>query len=201
MHDANSTIPEPRSSPREPLDAETTAMIRRRALQISRQPGFTPDDVEDLQQELTRRLLQQRDRFRIEIGQWPGFVATLLEGQGRNLVRDRWARKRRPFGVIPLGTICGVDDDGLPLSLEQTITIDARHQHSLDDAGQRDLQLEVEAALASLPRRLQDVASRLGHQGIAQIARDLHIPRTTVYSLLSRIRHRFEAAGLRDYLK
>jgi DNA-directed RNA polymerase specialized sigma24 family protein len=59
---------------------------------------------------------------------------------------------------------------------------------------------DVATAIASLPEPLKDLAERLKHQTISEISRDLGISRSTLNHRLVRLRQRFEAMGMREYL-
>jgi transcriptional regulator of acetoin/glycerol metabolism len=58
----------------------------------------------------------------------------------------------------------------------------------------------VAGVLATLPDDLRDLAERLKRQSVSEVARELRVPRTTLYRNLERLRRHFADAHLRDYL-
>jgi RNA polymerase sigma-70 factor (ECF subfamily) len=59
-----------------------------------------------------------------------------------------------------------------------------------------ELQLDVQEALAGLPDDLRPIAERLQHVTPAELARELGMPPTTLYTLIARICHRFQRIWL-----
>ena len=56
-------------------------------------------------------------------------------------------------------------------------------------------------SLADVPDDKQrELCERLKYDSIAQIARDMQIPRTTLNAWIRKLRQRFESLGLKDYL-
>jgi RNA polymerase sigma-70 factor (ECF subfamily) len=51
-----------------------------------------------------------------------------------------------------------------------------------------------------LPDELRDLCERLRDDTMAEIAREMGVPRTTLYDRLSKLRDAFREAGLEDYL-
>jgi RNA polymerase sigma-70 factor (ECF subfamily) len=60
--------------------------------------------------------------------------------------------------------------------------------------------MDLGQAIASLPEELRDLCLRLHDSTMAEVAREMGIPRTTLYDRLSKLRDAFREAGLEDYL-
>ena len=60
--------------------------------------------------------------------------------------------------------------------------------------------MDLGQAIASLPEELRDLCLRLHDSTMAEVAREMGIPRTTLYDRLSKLRDAFREAGLTDYL-
>jgi RNA polymerase sigma-70 factor (ECF subfamily) len=60
--------------------------------------------------------------------------------------------------------------------------------------------MDLDRAIASLPDELRDLCERLRYDTMAEIAREMGVPRTTLYDRLSKLRDAFREAGLEDYL-
>jgi hypothetical protein len=58
----------------------------------------------------------------------------------------------------------------------------------------------MDAVLDQMPPHLQKLALLLAHHSKADAARQLGIPRMTLYTSIAAIRRRFEKAGLQRYL-
>ena len=56
------------------------------------------------------------------------------------------------------------------------------------------------AALDEVREYIRDLCVRLHDSTMAEIAREMGIPRTTIYDRLSKLREAFREAGLTDYL-
>lgn len=167
----------------QPLDADTAALIRRKARRLARSPGFTRSDREDLEQEIAARLLVRLARLKPQPRHRGAYLAGVVENIIRGVARDRRAAKRDPAREAPPGPA----EDAEPAARDELEGVERR--------------LDVRAAVAALPRPLRRIAERLTSAGVAEVARQLDIPRTTLYLRLREIRRRFEEAGLRDYLE
>jgi RNA polymerase sigma-70 factor (ECF subfamily) len=62
------------------------------------------------------------------------------------------------------------------------------------------MRMDIERVLNALPDDLRDLCERLRESNMAEIAREMGIPRTTLYDKLTKIRETFRKARLDDYL-
>ncbi|GAB6184576.1 sigma factor [Thermopirellula anaerolimosa] len=186
------------------LDSFAEWLIRRKARQLARLPGFTRSDREDIEQELRLKLLKHLASYDPQQGRRQAFVTALVERQAANLLRAKWAEKRDHRSVRSLSMVVAEDEEEGPVELAETISqrhLDARlgratrEEHEL-----AELVMDVRDVIAGLPPELGELAQRLKTDSLSQIARDLGVPRTTLADRVRKLRRCFEQAGLRDYL-
>ena len=63
----------------------------------------------------------------------------------------------------------------------------------------RDLAIDVAEVLAALPAELREIAEKLQHYSISELAERIDMPRTTINERVKDLRLRFQAAGLDKY--
>ena len=91
------------------------------------------------------------------------------------------------------------DAEGRKVELYQTLDASAgRPGRSEEEL--RDLRLDVQAAVASLPEHLRPWCKVFVELGIRKASRELHVPRCRLQRIKAEIRAAFEEAGLADYL-
>jgi RNA polymerase sigma factor (sigma-70 family) len=178
-------------------------LIYKKAMQLSRRPGFTPTDREDLAQALFACVQKQMHRYDAARGRVAAFLKTIVERSAATIARNRDAQKRDPRRECSLNCKYDLQDpvskeygSDLPESVRKR-----RTGEPLRSAIQTaELNLAIQDATAGLSETDQEVCQRLKHSPLAQIARDLNIPRTTLHASVRRIRERFERHGLDSYL-
>jgi RNA polymerase sigma factor (sigma-70 family) len=177
--------------------------IRRKARELSRQPGFSRSDREDLQQQLCVRVLERLPQFDPQQGCFNAFVKLIVRQFAANARRHNRAEMRDRTNDASLNVL--VDGEEGPLELAQTIgrhELNARlsrEERPVDEA--IDLATDVAQFVASLPTRLRHIAERLQERSPAQVAAELGVHLSTVYRDLKLLRERFAKAGLQEYLK
>jgi RNA polymerase sigma-70 factor, ECF subfamily len=172
-------------------DPAIAELIRSKAARLFGSTKLNPQDVEDLLQECRLELNRKLGRFDPDRGDPDAFVARVLRNFLANLLRNRLARRRDPRCVKSL---CRNDRDG---SFRDPADDRLRPHPRLDEA---ELRCDVRVAINSLPPNLRDLAVRLMDRSVSQAARELGVPRTTLHSLLRKLRAVFERHDLRDYL-
>lgn len=185
------------------LSKYAMALIRRKAKQLARQRGFTVNDEEDIQQMLVLKLLKHLPAYDATQSHPNAFVKTVVERYAASLLRNSRAEKRDRRRVCSLSTVVDHDDNG-PIELGETIgqrEQDARlGRASRDQYETADVAMDVTDVLPTLPAELRDLCERLKRKSITEVARDLNMPRGTLYESINKLRAHFEAAGLKDYL-
>ena len=180
------------------------SLIEVKARQLVGKAGYTQDDIKDIEQDLIQDLLERLPKFDSAMASLNTFADRVVSRRICNLLRDRQAGIR--------------DWRREAYSLDEEIETDAgstvRHEFiSQDEADLRTgrydrssaerahLQMDLDAVLASLTPELRQVADMLRTQSVAEVARELGIPRGTFRdNYLARLREAFAAKRLNDYL-
>lgn len=179
-------------------------VIKHKARQLVDTAGFTESDREDLEQELMLHVLERLPKFDATKATAKTFVARVIDRKVGKLIRHRNCQMRDPqredFSLNE-----HIDDgDGGTIERSQTIAADELDRRlfrrARSDQEAVELALDVEAMLQRLPDNLRRVCELLKTASIAEAARQLGLPRTTLHDQVKKIRKFFEQAGLRDYL-
>lgn len=179
-------------------------LIRHKARQLARNEGFTPQDIEDIRQDLIVDLLERLPKFDATKSAYNTFVDRIVNRKVARLMRDRNCEKRDPRREA-----CSLNeyiDDGEGGTVERSQTIAAEEadrrlgRQARSNQETAELVLDVEAVLKRLPDNLRTPCELLKTGSIADAARAMGVPRTTLNDHVKKLREFFEAAGLRDYL-
>jgi len=194
-----------RSKKQSDLNEYARKVIRHKARQLVGKYGFTWDDFDDLAQEMALDLLTRLPKFDCDRASLNTFIARVVDRRVSTLIRHR-KQAKRDFRR----EACSLDD---PMDNQDEAGTRRRDGVSQDEYDLRtgkqvrpnseriDLLLDLSFALADLPPELQDLAGRLRDRSISEIARDLHVPRATLYGIgIARLRKAFEDKGLGQYL-
>ncbi len=187
------------------LNGYARDVIRHKARQLIGKYGFTRDDYEDLQQEMMLDLLCRLVKYDPSKAALSTFVARIVDRKISTLIRHQHQGKRDyRRQVCPLDAPAdNRDDQGL--GLDEVLSQDAFDQevarHSRPAIERLDLSLDLSIVFDELPADLRHLAQRLQTRTVAEIARELGVPRSTLYERgISRLRKIFEDKGLREYL-
>jgi len=180
-------------------------LVRRKARKLVRHVRFNPADREDIEQDLLLALLKRLRKFNPSIAHYNAFATTVVERCVATMIEHRAAERRAPRQNN--GSLHVAVDDGKGNCVELLATIvdgqQKRHgaQRSRRVEESSDLANDVADGIADLPPRLREICEQLKHDTPAEVARNLRVGRATIYERISRIRVRFEKAGLHEYLK
>jgi len=185
-------------------DSFASQLIRQKARQLVRHPGFTKSDRPDIEQELAIELVQKFGQFDPDRARETTFVARVIENKAVSLVRARQAEKRhfRRNGKSLNENV----SDGDGGTVERAQTIDAanakRHtgQAPRSDEELARLRLDIDEVIVTLPADLGRLAKLLSEMSEYAASQQLGKSRRQVAKDVARLRERFEDAGLRDYL-
>jgi RNA polymerase sigma-70 factor (ECF subfamily) len=187
------------------LDGYARKVIRHKARQLIGKYGFTRDDYDDLQQEMMLDLLRRLGKYDPSRAGLSTFVARIVDRKVSNLIRHQ-KQEKRDFSVRVLPLDAEVDgQDGEPLGLDEVLSQDAYDDevggHDRPQFERLDLRIDLTLVLDDLPDDLRELARRLQTRTMAEIARELGMPRSTLYEKgIARLRKIFEDKGLREYL-
>jgi RNA polymerase sigma-70 factor (ECF subfamily) len=176
--------------------------VRKKVRQIVGKAGLTNQDRDDLEQELTHRLLSRFRSFDPHKGSAGAFLKTVGSRIVANLLRDQRARKRDRRLTQSLHVLVPSEDKAL-IELAQTISQreqDARlRQRHRTDQELADLAQDLQDILARLPPRLNALAELLKEKSLSAAARELGLSPTKAQLLLSLLRELLGRAGMQDY--
>jgi RNA polymerase sigma factor (sigma-70 family) len=184
------------------LDPCAAELIRRKAQHLVRRPGFSIQDYDDVAQDLTLLLLRRWPSFDPERGSPHAFITTVLRNAAANLLRDRVTRLRRQ------GRLCSLQDrvpgpDGRKIDRAETLGQEVagarRRNYPRPSAEVARLGSRVMELLDQLPPDLRELAELLKEHPLAEVARILAVPRTTLYARTRRLREWFGHRGLPDF--
>jgi RNA polymerase sigma-70 factor (ECF subfamily) len=174
--------------------------IRIKAKTLAGQLNASDDDRREFEQRLWECALRARSRHDPERGQWSTFLDRILANEVLNMI-EHWYTQKRSNERRAQGwnDVINQDDD-------DSLTFDETYSQE-DYFGQvgfgprpesetRDMRIDIAWALRRLPPDLRRIAEWLMHGSIADAARQLKIPRATLYGKIARIEKVFRKAGL-----
>ena len=188
--------------PREPVDPFARDLIRRKARRLVGRAGIKAQDRQDLEQELVAGLLRRLpDRVPCRPHD-EALVTTAVEQIAANLLRRLQAAKRGGSPASLSTVVPTADGPAERAAAVGGAERDARRGvRPRTDQDLADLAADVASVLAGLPAGRRAGAVRLMTGTVAEAARDLGVPRTTLHEKVRRLRRPFERAGLKDYLE
>ena len=178
--------------------------IRHKTRQLVGRAGLTRSDREELDQELKLRLIERFPQFDPQKADWKSFVTTVIERQVATMLQARSRLKRSGAETIVSLSEESSDDEGLATELADQVTLE--HAQAVSREFDRSLHEHAEVehdlavVLSQLPPEERHVCELLQQVSLSEAARQLNVPRTTLYATVARLRERFAAHGLRDFL-
>ncbi len=180
-------------------------VVHHKAQELIGTAGYTPDDLDDIKQELVADLLARLDRFDPARSTYATFVTRLVERKISNLIRYRQSERRDPrreAGSLN-DRIDDAEEGGDPqlavVSQDEHDLRTGKHRRPAAERGR--LALDIEAVLADLPADLRRAAVLLTTFSVAETAREMGIPRSTFRcNHLVRLRGFFMKKRLDAYL-
>jgi RNA polymerase sigma-70 factor (ECF subfamily) len=195
----------PLDSKQHDLDDYAKNLIRHKARQMIGKYGLAPDDYNDLRQDMILDLLTRLPKFNPDKAGLNTFVTRLVDRKASSIIRHR-RQAKRDFRC-KAGSLEDMVEtkDGGTVERGETISQDECDLRSgtrdRTESERIDMQVDVSIALADLPPELRALATRLMIDTIAQAARDLGVPRSTIYETgIARLRKAFIDKRLHEYL-
>lgn len=180
------------------------AMARFKARQLIGIAGFTESDRDDLEQELMSAVISRMPQFNARRGSPKTFVACIVARKIITLIRYRTTGsrdfRREAFSLDQ--PAAGSDDAALLQGdcVADDIADPAGASHVRREVEQTELAEATQQALSGLPGDLRRLCELLKTGRLADAARELGVPRSTLRNRVSRLRELFEAAGLQRFL-
>ncbi|NLN76243.1 MAG: sigma-70 family RNA polymerase sigma factor [Armatimonadetes bacterium] len=181
------------------LTPEMVKLIKGRAYMLSRSYGHTPEDREDLEQDMALHLLSALSRHDPARSSLATFANRVIDLWTKMLVRERRAACR-DFRAVD----CSLDEPRSDEEGERTTLGDIIGEGDVVTLSERslgyieavELKVVVETIVATLPSVLQELCLALMSQTAGEVSASTGIPRTTIASRVKLIRKVFESAGL-----
>jgi RNA polymerase sigma factor (sigma-70 family) len=180
-------------------------LIRHKARKLIGSSGFTWDDYEDLMQEMALDLLIRLPKFDRNKASFNTFAVRIVDRRISTLIRHR-TQGMRDYSSEAWSLDEPIDElNSAGASRSDALSQDEHDlrtgKHCRPESERIDMRLEVSLVLSELPPDLKELAERLCHQSVTEAARDLGVPRGTLYGTgIARLRKAFEDKGLREYL-
>lgn len=172
--------------------------IRGQAKALARQLGTPLADVEDLRQELLMQLIESLPAFDPRQGCFNAFVKLVVHRDAVHLKRKLLSEKRQREDECSLSTLVADADSGSQ-PLGNAIGQPEQDARTGNRSRQWDADLDqahdLDAAIASMSSELRYVATLLKEESAADIARRMRCSRTTIYTLIGKIRKHLAAKG------
>ena len=185
------------------IDKYTADLIRHKSHQLIGKAGFVQADRADIEQELMLDLLRRMKHFDPAKAKRSTFMSRIVEHRISTMLEYRFAgcrdwRKCRESLNEPIRQ----GEEGFAEKIENvTSPTDFRWDSSPSEIDhQHGRCIDLRRVLEALPEEMRDICERLKSQGVTEVARDLKIPRTTLYGKLLKIRGIFQAAQIHEYL-
>ena len=162
--------------------------------------GITPDDRDDLIQQLFLEYLERIAGFDPERGRYKTFVNCLTRNQVITLIR---ARKRQLQEAIlcALPSVPAEDpDDETPSAGAADLSEDnfrmATGRATRPAAELLDVRIDVDRVVKSLPPHLCEIANRVVAEGVADLSKAMGRSQTRIYQLVWKMRAAFKESGV-----
>lgn len=177
--------------------------IRFRCRKLIGRYGYTKADLPDLQQDLKLHLVQRFSQFDPTIKSWRVFVVMVIRTKISNLVEACRRIKRDQHGREVSLSEMVKPAAGPSTEMADTITLDdvARLTGEFDRPASEwsDLEYDVAAAIAKLPRRLRRACKLLQKHSVSDTARKMRVSRVRMYEMLHEIRRELIPHGIHLY--
>lgn len=185
-------------------DSFASQLIRHKARQLVRHPGFRQFEQEDIEQELRKELVQKYSNFDPDRARETTFIARVIENKTVSLVRIRTAEKRDFRRNANSLNETVRDADGGSVERVQTFDTSAARNHTgqspRSDEEQSQLRLDIAEVLKSLPDELRHLAELLQEMSEYAASRNLGKSRRQVAKDVACLRKLFEDHDLAAYL-
>lgn len=175
-------------------------LIQAKAKRLVMTAGFGPEDQDDIEQEAVVRLLDRYAAHKSCRLPVLAFINRVLSQSISNQIRSRFAKRRDPRSIHSL-------DDSETGTSSLADRISERHLDARLGRQPRSVQeyvemgIDVEESLAELSSEQRELCDALKIDSIAELSRQLRIPRTTLSDKVRDVRLALEERGIREYVQ
>jgi RNA polymerase sigma-70 factor (ECF subfamily) len=177
--------------------------IRIKAKKLIGKAGFTWDDLDDIKQDITLDLLQRLPKHDPEKASLNTFINDVVDNKIARMIEAQNA-EMRDFRIESGSLNELVEDlDGTPVELIYEIKDEDlpwnRGSCEISDFNYFELNDDIVKALLELPPQFREMCQRLMKDNIFVVAKEMGIPRASMYYHLKIIREHFEKSGLKIF--
>ena len=181
------------------IGKRSARLVKYKAGELTKQldlPGYEADDIE---QELITDIVERLPKFDPKRAQRDTFIAHLVRNKAASIVADR-RRKRCDHRCcrVSLNEIEPEHGQEKIHLVEENYFLEAMGRHS-DRSDPHELKIDVRRFVDGLPSHLRTLCLLLQTQNLTDVARDLGMPRSTLYTFVTTIREHMTEAGLHRY--
>jgi RNA polymerase sigma factor (sigma-70 family) len=169
-----------------------TRYAQHKAKQLSGHFGYNASDQADIVQDLLLDLVERWPNYDPERGTPETFIRHIIWCNVSALIEQKRALKRQ------------FDYEASPIdeSVEDEVTANFRTASPRRiDQEYVALATDVAAVMERLSADERELCERLQSQSISKVARDLGIPRSTLFDRVKKLRSEFEEANVHDYFQ
>jgi RNA polymerase sigma-70 factor (ECF subfamily) len=184
------------------LNDYARTLVRVKAKQVVRRPGFNRSEQEDIEQELSVQLLCQAQNFDPERASLHTFIARVVDSTVAMLVRERGQAKRNPGDEGEVQSLTDqVPQANDPPELLGRLISQADLERrtggaSLTPAEHFELSADIQCVVANLPPELQQVCHSLMSRNQEETGEALELSRRAIDAAMLAIRSHFHNSGL-----
>lgn len=172
-------------------------IIRVKARQLVRRPGFTASDQEDIEQDLALHLLKQANLFDSNRSSINTFISQVVNSGAAMIVRKQQRIKRNGGEGVEIKSLDStmIQFDGQPTPLGASISNTDNYRRlgrfPLSEAEQSDWTHDVANAITDLTSELQSVCHSLSQRNYQQTRSELGMSRRAFEAAMPQIREHF----------
>src|SRR5262245_53017027 len=177
--------------------------VRKCARQLAGKCGFKQQDREDIEQCLYVKLAKRLQTADPDDPKWKALLAIAARRHIVSMIRVREAEKRSHRRTCSINVRMGGPEGSVELAATVTASEIPSHRRGTERPERElvELAMDVNDCIAEIfDIDQREFLERLKTDSIAQIARDMEIPRTTLNSWLLKLRKQFENRSLKEYL-
>jgi hypothetical protein len=181
------------------VDPKISRLIRWKALELTKLPGYNVSDRSDIEQELLLHLVKKSTCFDPTRAKATTFARQVIERKAVSLIRHVRAKKRCDFNCVSLNTTVE-ESEGREVELVHLLEEFAARRHTgqrrVGEAQLAQLRLDLEEANGSLSSDLRILAALLHFVTQFAAAEVLGISRREAARRVAQLRVFYEKRGL-----
>jgi RNA polymerase sigma-70 factor (ECF subfamily) len=171
------------------IDPCLLSQVRYRARSLSRNSLMHGMELEDIEQELMLDFLVRQRSFDPEKASWATFVDRVLNHKCASMLEGALAAKRgATVPRVSLDALLATPDGGMHEPVDEAAS----------NASGADIRVDLRRRVVGIPARIATLMRDLCEGTMTEIARERHMPKTTLYGDLAILRA--SLSPLREYI-